>query len=723
MDRQDTLRLRPLHDLHEDGAGRWIAGGHDPQFLVEGPFARGLWELRIRGAAPQGSSHAAMQLYYAERGDFTESFSVRARGLDAVDSERRLRFWLPFRAAALRFDPSTEPGPVTIQSVRLVRLNPVVAFVTRWMALARLDPREAFRRLRQIASAWRTERRRAKALILELVSMGADADRDSYRTWLKSRCAGRAAEYPFTPEAGLFSLLTTVYDTPPEYIHALARSVAAQAYRQFEWIVLDNGSTAAATRAAIDRLAADPRVRQFRVERNLGIIGGMRYVLERAGGRYVLPVDSDDVLFPDALAAVASRAQRHRYPALLYTDEDKLLDDRHTDPFLKPDWDPVFLRNCCYVAHLTAIDRLEALRLGAYTDAQAEGCHDWDTFFRFVRHGHTAAHVPDILYSWRMHARSTAADVTAKDYIIASQRHVLGTHLATTGLDDRLEVVRSPHFPASPDWWMRRRRANAPRFPLVIRVVPGGVAASLAILDRTGSYPVSEVWLISAAVADQSLDETAASLRRAKPDLRIQAEPAGLPAVLGRAAHGGELLVAIADGSVEPRTDEWLWEVIGLKEAFPDAVLIGGRVLDRAGRVVAGAQVFGYAGWIGSPDAGRAAADPGYFGSALKQRSASAVDGRLCAVDPRFVHVLAGAGETPPDSIDALGPWLGVRALERGARVIFSPFVEATTDRRPGAPQPLELINAPADTRYYHRLLSRTRAFQPGGIEAWPPRQ
>lgn len=718
MDSPDTLRLRPLHDLHEDGAGRWIAGGHDPQFFVEGPFARGLWELRIRGAAPQGSAHATMQLYYAERGDFTESFSVRARGLDAVDSERRLRFWLPFPAASLRFDPSTEAGPLTIRSARLVRRNPVAAFVARWLALARLDPREAVGRLRKIASAWWTERRRAKALILELIVTDGGTDRDAYRTWLKGRCAARAAEYAFTPEAGLFSLLTTVYDTAPEYVHALAQSVAAQAYRQFEWIVLDNGSTAAATRAAIDLLAADPRVRQFRVERNLGIIGGMRYVLERAGGRYVLPVDSDDVLFPDALAAVASRAQRHRYPALLYTDEDKLLDDRHTDPFLKPDWDPVFLRNCCYIAHLTAIDRLEALRLGAYTDAQAEGCHDWDTFLRFVRCGHAAEHVPEILYSWRMHARSTAADVSAKDYIIASQQHVLAAHLCRTGLDDRLDVVRSPYFPASPDWWVRRRRANAPRLPLVIQTVPKGADSCLAILDRTGGYPVSDVWLVTAAAGDQGLDETASSLRRARPELQIKVERGGLRAALARAADSDVPLVAIADASVEPRTDEWLWEMIGLKEAFPDAAMIGGRILDRTLRVLAGAQVFGYAGSIGSPDAGRGGADPGYFGSALKQRSASAVDARLCAVDPRFVRALAAAGETQPDNIEALGPWLGVRAIERGTRVIFSPFVEATTDRRPGAPGPMELMNAPADTRYYHRLLSRTQAFQPGGIDS-----
>lgn len=706
----DTLRLHPLHDVRETAPNQWVAEGHDPQFLLEGPFSRGLWELRIRGSAPEGSGHAAMLLYYAERGGFAASSSVHGRGLDAVESERRMRFWLPYRAASLRFDPSTEPGPLSIPSVRLVRLNPVVAFVIQWMALARADVRDAFDRLRMIFSAWRRERSRANALILEII-MGADRTR--YPRWLQQRCAARAADYTFTPEAGLFSLITTVYDTAPDYVDALAQSVAAQTFPDFEWLVLDNGSRDAQTRAAISRLAADDRVRLFRVDANLGIIGGMRYVLERAGGRYVLPVDSDDFLFPDALAAVASYAQRNAYPPLLYTDEDKLRDGIHTDPFLKPDWDPVFLRNCCYIAHLTAIDRAEALRVGAYTDTRAEGCHDWDSFLRFVRAGKHAVHVPDILYSWRMHAGSTAADVEAKDYIIDSQRHVLASHVAQMGLDDRLEVVRSPYFPVSPDWWIRRRRVTAPALSLVIDARNSGVDAAVAILDGTGGYPLCRVWLVMSTTEEQRAAEMASSMRRERPHLDVRVSTAGLAGVLAQAAADEVPLVGVADGSVAPRTDEWLWEMIGLKEAFPDAMVIGGRIIDSSDRVLAGPHVFGYEGHIGSPDRGRAAADAGYFGSALKQQSTSAVDARLCAVDAGVLRTLIIAGATLPDTLDALGPWFGLRALEQGTRVVFSPFIQASGVRSTPSPHAAHMP-ATSDTRYYHPLLSRSRPFDLG---------
>jgi glycosyltransferase involved in cell wall biosynthesis len=77
----------------------------------------------------------------------------------------------------------------------------------------------------------------------------------------------------------LFSLLTTVYNTPAAYIETLAASVFSQTWTDFEWVLLDNGSQSRATRDALDRLARDPRVRLFRTDTNLGIIGGMRHVL------------------------------------------------------------------------------------------------------------------------------------------------------------------------------------------------------------------------------------------------------------------------------------------------------------------------------------------------------------------------------------------------------------------------------------------------------------
>ena len=350
----------------------------------------------------------------------------------------------------------------------------------------------------------------------------------------------------------------------------------------------------------------------------------MRHVLERASGRYVLPVDSDDYLFPDAFAIVAAVLQRGNYPPVVYSDEDKLRGGRHVDPFAKPDWDPVLFRNCCYIAHLCAIRREDALRLGVYSDAAAEGCHDWDTFLRFQRAGLPPVHVPDVLYSWRVHGGSTSGNVDAKDYVVNSQRHVLERHISETGLADRFTVVRSPFFPASPDWWIRRSRTA----PLPIAVVVHG---------------------------DGEVDP-------AYPAVRIVRAAANEPPIRAwQRAADGVAAVAVIDTRVRPSSDEWLWEMAGLKESFDDAVIVGGRLLDDR-RMLVGS--------------GRPADDPGYFGTALKQHTTDTVPLQLALIDAAWLRALDPA---PFDGLelDGLSLALAARARADGRRVVFSPFIEA----------------------------------------------
>jgi hypothetical protein len=647
MTRRRPLQLVADHHLAPLQDGVWRMTGSDPRFLIHGPFDRGVWEWTCRAAVDTDAPAPAPQLYYAPNGEFSEAASVRFAPMPRAAGLYTVRFWLPHPASVLRFDPADAPGVVTIEDVTARRDG-------RWVAGSRALLRDIRRDGLRALGRWAGTVARAaahgpsatRAALLDLI-VHEEAASDAAS--IAAMVSARAARYPSRPEPGLFALISTVYNTPPEYLRELADSVRAQSWDAFEWIVLDNGSADRGTRRVLAQLAADPRVKLTRVDRNLGILGGMRYVLERATARYVLPVDSDDYLFPDSLAVMAAVIQREHYPALLYSDEDKLRDGRHVDPFVKPDWDPVLFRNCCYIAHLCAIRRDEALRFGVYTDRAAEGCHDWDTFLQLSRQGHVPVHVPEILYSWRMHSASTAANVAAKDYVLDSQKHVLERHLRETGLDTRFSVVRSPLFPVSPDWWIRRNRTAPPPVALVIHAPSPHAGAVARLLERRGGYPLARVYGWGQRQdAGSAIEWPSSSLIRT-----LQSAAAVAP------------LVVIADASVIPSSDEWLWEMAGLKESFDDAVLIGGRLVDSAGFIV-------------SPDAGRRADDPGYFGTALKQRSTADVGLRLAAIDSRWLQSIDPA-PLELAGLDELGAALVDAARKSGRRIVATPFIEAAT--------------------------------------------
>jgi Glycosyl transferase family 2 len=692
------LVLQPERAVSAEAPDRWRVEGPDARFRVEGPFARGVWELHLTGCAAIPEAYDSVRVEYPS-GGAQEVRSVRFPGLGLDEAEHRIYLWLPSAVEWLRIAPSAAAGPIRLNPIEATRRSPVMGVLAGISRRLFQAPRKLLRDLRQIGAVFGNRHERNR-LLVDLATGTSD---DGYERWLVNRVSARASAYPYRAEPHLFSIVTTAFDTPAEFVEVLGRSILEQKFRDFEWLILDNGSRRLDTKHALAQLARDSRVRLIRIEQNAGIIGGMRMVLERATSRYVLPIDSDDYLFEDALAIVASVVQRHEYPALLYSDEDKLRHETHTDAFLKPDWDPVLLRNCCYIAHLCAIDRKRALELGVYTDPAAEGCHDWDTFLRFARAGHEAVHVPEIVYSWRMHAASTAHNVDSKAFVIDSQRHVLERHLEKTGIANRLEIVRSPFFPTSPDWWPRRRRIDPPPVALVVHTSDDNPLAS--VIASLSGYPVSGIW-ICGPNARQPPNRGNTPLGAHLHVIRD-----GLASAVREAAVNRPSLIAIVDSSVVPIDDEWIWEMVGLKEAFPECAVVGGRILDDSDRLVAAAGVFGFGGGRGFPDRLRSASDPGYFGLALKQRSASFVSGALCGVDPEFAVQFVKAATAEELAFD-----LSLTAWQKGRRVLFSPFVQARRARAlqldTGVDDELGL---PDDSRYYHVLLSRSSAspFQP----------
>jgi len=84
-------------------------------------------------------------------------------------------------------------------------------------------------------------------------------------------------------------------------------SVLAQTLTDFEFVIVNDGSTDA-TGETIARLAArDGRIRVLTNQRNLGIVGALNRGLDACRGRYVARMDADDVALPGRLANQAAK--------------------------------------------------------------------------------------------------------------------------------------------------------------------------------------------------------------------------------------------------------------------------------------------------------------------------------------------------------------------------------------------------------------------------------
>ena len=514
-----------------------------------------------------------------------------------------------------------------------------------------------------------------------------------YRKWMRRHQQKRQQRFPVASEPNLLSILTAVWNgSPVHYLKQLAQSLIMQNQEgHSEWVILDNGCSRPELLFYLEELRKYGWIKVYRSETNIGIVPGLRFCLQKAWGRYVLPMDADDLLYSDALAVITSFVTQAGYPALLYTDEDKITAGGITQPYFKPDWDPVLLANSAYIAHLGVVDRKKALDLNVYADAETEGSPDWDLFVRFANAGYQAVHIPEIVYSWRVHAHSTADDAGIKPYVISSQEAVLTRFLGAQARGNKFSLQNSSLLPGAAHWHFVRQHSDPqPMLCILLETTPARATARVP----TSNYP---------------------ALRFAR--LPLQTNLFELKELLlSMGAQDRYTCFLSADLSVQ--NADWPWEALGLFELFPDTVMVGGRIWNETGAIVEADQHLGFGGPCGCPNRGRSGSDPGYFAQMWKQRSVSAVSLQFAVIETQYLlEVLREVPATA--SVVFGGPWIGAAALRDQRRVIYTPFLSGISDTNwekfvtPDERKVFLKENARAipDRRYYPQPFSLKKGF------------
>ena len=105
------------------------------------------------------------------------------------------------------------------------------------------------------------------------------------------------------------SVLIPAYNVG-EFIGRCLDSVIGQSFRDIEIIVVEDGSTDG-TPAVIEEYAArDPRIMVIRHPGNCGLLWARKTGIEASSGRFIMFLDSDDELMPDACGKLYSEAVR-----------------------------------------------------------------------------------------------------------------------------------------------------------------------------------------------------------------------------------------------------------------------------------------------------------------------------------------------------------------------------------------------------------------------------
>ena len=228
-----------------------------------------------------------------------------------------------------------------------------------------------------------------------------------------------------------FSIVTPVYNPPAKALKACIKSVRKQNFDDWEWCIVNDCSTQPHVRRILNKFAAkDSRVRVAHRTTNGGIVAASQDGLDMATGVFVALLDHDDVIAKRALKRVNEELLKDDTIDYLYTDEDKIdARGRHYDVFRKPDFDPVRLRGQNYCCHFSVFRNSLLDEIGGFR-AGFDGSQDYDLILRATERARKVAHIPAVLYHWRVVPGSAAGDVHAKPYAYNAGKKAVESHFA-----------------------------------------------------------------------------------------------------------------------------------------------------------------------------------------------------------------------------------------------------------------------------------------------------
>jgi glycosyltransferase involved in cell wall biosynthesis len=255
---------------------------------------------------------------------------------------------------------------------------------------------------------------------------------DPYSHWLAHHRARPTDLAGYREDIALFayrpkvSVVMPVYNPPVQLLDAAIRSVIAQVYADIELCIADDRSTDPEVRRCLERwMQADTRVRVAFRKENGHISRATNTALELATGEFTALMDHDDLLAPDAIHHVIKRLNIDRGLDILYTDEDKVNEQgHHSDPHFKPQWCPDHLLSRNYFGHLVVVRTALLKEVGGCRPG-FEGSQDYDLLLRLTERTERIAHIPRVLYHWRIHASSAAKGEDVKPYAYDAAKRAL----------------------------------------------------------------------------------------------------------------------------------------------------------------------------------------------------------------------------------------------------------------------------------------------------------
>lgn len=200
------------------------------------------------------------------------------------------------------------------------------------------------------------------------------------------------------------SVITPVYNTPIQWLDELAENILSQTYSNFEWVLVDDGSSHAETINWLSEISHKYHwIKLVRHTHNKGLPAARNSGIRQASGEFYFFVDADDKLSQTIiekcwLILIANPAysfvntyakgfgsQQYKWKGGFHEGALNLRENRNTSNFM---------------ARKNVFAKL------SFDEEMTSGGEDWDFWFQAADNGYWGYTIPEYLFHYRRHSNS-----------------------------------------------------------------------------------------------------------------------------------------------------------------------------------------------------------------------------------------------------------------------------------------------------------------------------
>lgn len=222
----------------------------------------------------------------------------------------------------------------------------------------------------------------------------------------------------------LVSIITPCFNDG-RYILECIEAVKASDYPHIEHIIIDDGSTDAYTLKVLDSLNTS-NLKIIRSD-NQGVCKARQQAILASVGKYILPIDADDLISKDYISLAVSELEQNNEIKLIVTDY-KLFGKQSKLIHLEPYSLERLLGHNLFI-NSSLFRRVDFDRVKGYNVNMSAGLEDWDFWISLLKDGGEVKQIKGVHFFYRIKEKSKSRNAMIdEEYHCLLRRQIWENH-------------------------------------------------------------------------------------------------------------------------------------------------------------------------------------------------------------------------------------------------------------------------------------------------------